>query len=94
MNRNGATSRVVGSYLAHLMGRALSGRESESLPDRLSGESVVSCARDNGALWLDGVPDDVRAPCKRFSDMVALHNVRYEAERVAVCAALRFAPRA
>ena len=89
--------QMVTCYLVHLIGCALSNREPEVLPDGLSWEDVVSRARDNSVLgliwhaarWLDGIPGGVRESCQRFSDMVALHNVRYEAERTAVCAALR-----
>ena len=88
--------QMVTCYLVHLIGCALSNREPEVLPDGLSWEDVVSRARDNSVLgliwhaarWLDGIPGGVRESCQRFSDMVALHNVRYEAERTAV----RFRP--
>lgn len=40
------------------------------------------------ALGLDGIPEDLRCSCEHYSQMVALHNVRYEAERAAVCDAL------
>lgn len=87
---------AVSGYLVHLMGCALSGREPDNLPDGCSWDDVVSRARENsilGLVWraareLDGIPDDLRASCERHSRMLALHNVRYEAERVAVCEAL------
>lgn len=87
---------AVSGYLVHLMGCALSGREPDNLPDECSWDDVVSRARENsilGLVWraareLDGIPDDLRASCERHSRMLALHNVGYEAERVAVCEAL------
>lgn len=88
---------VAAGYLAHLMGCVLSERVPDGLPAGCSWADVTSNARENsilGLVWhaarvLDGIPDDVRESCQRFSDMVALHNVRYEAEREAICAALR-----
>lgn len=79
------------------MGCALSGREPDGLPNRCSWNDLVGCARDNsilGLVWhavcgLDGIPDDVRRSYEVHSQMVALHNVRYEAERATVCEALR-----
>lgn len=85
--------RAVARYLAHLIGCALSGRESKGLPNGRPWDGVVSRARDNGILDLVWrairTPGDVRESCQRFSDMFALHNVRYEVGRAAVCKALR-----
>lgn len=81
--------RAVAGYLAHLVGCALSGRRSDGLPAGCSWEDVVSRAKNNsvlGLVWraareLNGIPEEVSEPSQRFSDMVALCNVRYEAER-------------
>ena len=89
--------RVAACYVAHLMGCALSERAPERRPQGCSWEDVLSRARENGVLglvWraargLDGIPEDARRSCERHSRMIALHNVRYEAERSAVCEALR-----
>lgn len=89
--------RVVAGYLVHLIGCALSGRRPDGLPAGCSWDDVLSRAQENSILglvwhamrWLNGIPDGVRKSCERFSDMIALHNVRYEAERATVCEALR-----
>lgn len=95
---NGLESdQMVACHLVHMIGCALSNREPEVFPDGLSWEDVVSRARNNSVLgliwhaarWLDGIPGGVRESCRRFSEMVVLHNVRYDAERADVCAALR-----
>lgn len=90
-------SFIISDYLVHLMGCALAGRKPNGLPCGCSWNDVVSRARDSGILglvWyaicaLDGIPYDVRNSCQRFSDMFALHNIHYEAERVEVCVVLR-----
>lgn len=73
---------AVARYIVSLIGCALSERMRGWLPDECSWEDVLSRARDNGILslvWhaargLDGIPNDVRDFCQRFSDMVALHK--------------------
>ena len=60
----------------------------EPLGFAFAGEQRVGLAW-HAARGLDGVPEDVRRSCERYSRMIALHNVRYEAERSAVCEALR-----
>lgn len=60
----------------------------EPLGFAFAGEQCVGLAW-HAARGLDGVPEEVRRSCERYSRMIALHNVRYEAERSAVCEALR-----